>query len=136
MLDKVNYARITITHVCFIALTLANVNIKHPISVSLRYLKTHLFPKKACSDVSRFILSSIFTSDPNLTDLTDVFHLLTTIVYLAIQVACFDAIFGRITDMIGHLFYLHIVKSTANDRQGFFIMTSTSHFSFSYVFIL
>ena len=73
--------------------------------------KKSAFPKKARSDVSRFILSRIITSDPNLAALSDVYHLLTTIVYLAIQVACFDAIFDCITNMIGRLFNLHIVKS-------------------------
>ena len=34
--------------------------------------------------------------------------------YLAIQVACFDAIFDCITDVIGRLFNLHIVKSTTS----------------------
>ena len=75
-----------------------------------------VFPKKACSDVSRFILTRIFTSDPNPTALSVVYRLFTTIVYLAIQVACFDAIFGCITNMIGRLFNLHIVKSTPNNQ--------------------
>ena len=101
-----------------------------------------LFPKKAFSDISRFILSRIFTSDPNPTALSDVYRLFTTIVYLAIQVACFDAIFDCITNMIGHLCNLHNLKSTPNNqtwkRRGFliFILTLTSHFTFSYVFIL
>ena len=101
-----------------------------------------VFPKKACSDVSRFILSRIFTSDPNLAALSDVYHLFTTIVYLAIQVACFDAIFDCITNMIGRLFNLHIVKSTPNNqtwkRRGFLDLYSdvNVHFTFSYVFIL
>ena len=50
-----------------------------------------VFPKKACSDVSRYILSRIFSSDPSPTVLSDVYRLFTTIVYLAIQVASFDA---------------------------------------------
>ena len=85
----------------------------------------------------RFIISSIFTSDPYPAALSDVYRLFTTIVYLAIQVACFDAIFDCITNMIGRLFYLHIVKSTLNNRawkrRGFliFILTLTSHFTFS-----
>ena len=101
-----------------------------------------VFPKKACSDVSRFILSRLFNSDPNPTALSDVYRLFTTIVYRAIQVACFDAIFDCITNMIGRLFNLHIVKSTPNNqtwkRRGFliFILTLTSHFTLSYVFIL
>ena len=101
-----------------------------------------VFPKKACSDVSRFILSRISTSDPYPTALTDVYHLFTTIVHLAFQVACFEAIFDCITNMIGRLFNLHIVKSTPNnqtwERRGFliFILTLTSYFTFSYVFIL
>ena len=101
-----------------------------------------VFPKKAGSDASRFILSRIFTSDPNPTALSDGYRLFTTIAYLVIQVACFDAIFDCITNMIGRLFNLHIVKSTPNNqawkRGGFliFILTLTSHFTFSYVFIL
>ena len=93
-----------------------------------------VFSKKACSDVSMFILSRIFTSDPNPTALSDVYRLFTTIVYLAIQVACFDCI----TSMFGRLFNLHIVKSTPNNQtwknRGFliFILTLTSHF---FVFI-
>ena len=75
-----------------------------------------VFPKKTCSDVSRFILSRIFTSDPNPTALSDGYGLFTTSVYLAIQVACFDAIFDCITNMIGRLFNLHIVKSTLNNQ--------------------
>ena len=47
---------------------------------------------------------------------------ITTIVYLAIQVACFDCIMN----MIGHLFNLHIIKSMPNNqtwkRQGFLIL--------------
>ena len=69
---------------------------KHPTSVILRYLRSQFFTKKACSDVSRFILSRIFTSDPNPTALSDVYRLFTTIVYLAIQEVCFDAIFDCI----------------------------------------
>ena len=63
-----------------------------------------VFPKKACSDVSRLILSRIFTNDQNPMALSDVYRLFTTIVYLAIQVACFDAIFDCITNVIGRLF--------------------------------
>ena len=101
-----------------------------------------VFPKKACSDVSRFILSPIFTSDSDTTALIDVYRLFTTIVYLVIQVACFDAIFDCIANLIGRLFDLHIVQSTLNNqtwkRRGLliFILTLTSHFTFSYVFIL
>ena len=100
------------------------------------------FSKKTCSDVSRFILSRIFTNDPNPAALSDVYRLFTTIVYISIQVACFDAIFDCITNMIGRLFNLHIVKSTPINqtwkRRGFLILilTLTSHFTFSYVFIL
>ena len=70
-----------------------------------------VFPKKACSDVSRFILSHIFTSDPNLTALSDVYRLFTAIVYLTIQIACFDAIFDCITNMIGRLCFICILSS-------------------------
>ena len=123
---------------CFVWLTLIYTPYQRISTVS----EKSVFPKKACSDVSRFILSRIFTSDPNLTALSDVYCLLTTIVYLAIQVACFDAIFDCITNMIGRLFNLHIVKSTQNNqtwkRRGFLviILALTSHFTFSYVFIL
>ena len=48
--------------------------------------------------------------------LKDVYRLFTTIVYLAIQVACFDAIFDCITNLIGRLFNLQIVKSTPNNQ--------------------
>ena len=115
---------------------------KHLTSVLLRYPKKSIFPKKASSDVSRFILFRIFTSDLNPTALSDVYRLFTTIVYLAFQVACFDAIFDCITNMIGRLFNLHNVKSTPNNqtwkRRGLLIiiLTLTSHFTFSYVFIL
>ena len=123
---------------CFVWLTSISTPYQRISTVS----EKSVFPKKACSDVSRFILSHIFTSDPNPTALSDVYRLLTTIVYLAIQVACFDAIFDYITNMTGRLFNLHIVKSTQNNqawkRRVFliFILTLTSHFTFSYVFIL
>ena len=65
------------------------------------------------------------TSDPNPMALGYVYRLFTTIMYLAIQVACFDAIFDCVTNMIGLLFYLHILKSTPNNqawkRQGLLI---------------
>ena len=75
-----------------------------------------VFPKKACSDFSMFILSRIFTSDLKLMAISDVYRLFTTVVYLAIQVACLDALFDCITNMIGRLFDLHIVKSTPNNQ--------------------
>ena len=37
--------------------------------------------------------------------------------YLAIQVACFDAIFDCIMNKIGRLFNMHIVKSTPNNQK-------------------
>ena len=101
-----------------------------------------VFSLESYSDVSRLIKSRIFTSDTNPTALSDVYRLFTTIVYLDIQVACFDAIFDCITNMIGCLFNLHIVKSTPNNqtwkRQGFLILILmlTSHFTLAYVFIL
>ena len=73
--------------------------------------------------------------------LRDVYCLFTAIGYLAIQVACFNAIFDCSANMIGRLLDLHIVKSTpcnqAGKRRGFliFALTFTSHFTFSYVFI-
>ena len=106
------------------------------------WLTSILTPYQRISTVSEKTVFPIFTSDPNPTALCDVYRLFTTIVYLAIQVACFDAIFDCITNMIGRLFNLHIVKSTQNNqtwkRRGFltFIMALTSHFTFSYIFIL
>ena len=123
---------------CFVLLS----SIQTPYQRSSTVSDKSVFPKKACSDVSRFILSLISTSDPNPTALSDVYRVFTTIVYLAIQVACFDAIFDCITNLIGRLFNLQIVQSTPNNqrrkRRGFliFILTLTSHFAFSYVLIL
>ena len=37
--------------------------------------------------------------------------------YLVIQEACFDATFDCITNKIGRLFNLHIVKSTPNNQK-------------------
>ena len=80
----------------------------------------------------------MFTSDPNPTALSDVYRLFTTIVYLAIQVAYFDAIFDCITNMIGCLFNLHIVKLTPNNqtwkKTGFVDLYSDVNVTF-YVFI-
>ena len=117
-------------------------SIKTPYQRISTVSEKSVFHKKACSGVSRFILSLIFTSDLNPTALSDVYRLFTTIVYIAIQVACFDAVFDCITNMIGCLFNLHIVKSTSNNqtckRRGFtiFFLTLTSHFTFSYILIL
>ena len=121
---------------------LANVNINTLSTFFSTVCEKSVFSKKACSDVSRLILSRIFTRDQNQTTLSDVYRLFTTIVYLAIQEACFDAIFDCITNLIGRVFNLHIVKSTPNNqtwkRRGFliFILTLTPHFTFSYFFHL
>ena len=118
---------------CFVWLT----SIKTPYQRISTVSEKISFPKKACSDLSRFILSRIFTSDPNPSALSDVYRLFTTIVYLAMQVACFDSIFDCTSNTIGRLFNLHIVKSTPNNqiwkRRGLliFILTLTSHFTFS-----
>ena len=63
---------------------LANVNINTLPAYFYSIWKIS-FPKKACSDVSMFILSCMFTSEPKSTALSDVCRLFTTIVYLAIQ---------------------------------------------------
>ena len=81
---------------CFVWLTSIYTPYQRISTVS----EKSVFPKNACSDVSRFILSHMFTSDPNPTSLRAVYRLFTTIVYLAIQVACFDAIFDCIMNMI------------------------------------
>ena len=123
---------------CFVWLT----SILTPYQRISTVSENAIFSQESISDVSRFILSRIFTSDPNPAALINVYRLFTTIVYLDIQVACSDAIFDCITNMIGRLFDLHIVKSTPNNqtwkRRGFliFILTLTSHFTFSYVLIL
>ena len=88
---------------------LANVHINTLPAYSTVSEKS-VFPKKAWSDVSRLILSHIFTSDPNPTAQSDVYRLFTTIVYLAIQVACFDELFDCITNTFKRLFDFHIVK--------------------------
>ena len=93
-------------------------SIKTPYQRISTVSEKSVFPMKACSDVSRFILSHIFTSDPNPTALSDVYLLFTSIVYLAIQVACFDAIFDCISNTIGHLFNLHIVKRRQITKPG------------------
>ena len=58
--------------------------------------------------------------------------------YRAIQVACFDAIFDCITNMIERLFNLHIVKPTPNNqtrkKTGFLVLFSDVDVIF-YVFI-
>ena len=58
--------------------------------------------------------------------------------YLAIQVACFDAAFDCITNMIGRLLDLHIVKSTpiyqTFEKTGFLDLYSDVNVTF-YVFI-
>ena len=119
---------------CFVWLTSIYTPYQRISTVS----EKSVFPQKACSDVSRFILSRIFSSDLKPTALSDVYRLFTTIVYLAIQVACFDAIFDCITNMIGRLFNLHIVKSTPNNqtwkRRGFLDLYSDVNVTF-YVFI-
>ena len=58
------------------------------------------------------------TSDPNPTALSDVYRLFTLIGYLAIQVACFNAILDCIANMIGHLLDLLIVESTPGNHAG------------------
>ena len=71
-----------------------------------------------------------------MTALSDVYRLFTTIVYLAIQVACFNEISDCIMNMIGCLFNLHIVKSTSNNMEntGFIYLYSDGNVTF-YVFI-
>ena len=119
---------------CFVLLTSIYTPYQRISTVS----EKSLFPKKACSDVSRFILSRIFTSDLSPTALSDVYRLFTTIVYLAIQVACFDAILDCITNMIGRLINLHIVKSTPKNQtwntRGFLDLYSDVNVTFN-VFI-
>ena len=76
------------------------------------------------------------TSDPNPTALSDVYRLFTDIAYLAIQVACFNAILDCIANMIGLLPDLRTVKSTSCYQAGkilgflIFDLTFPSHFTF------
>ena len=108
-----------------------------PCFVWLTSVKTPYQRTSTVSEKSVFTRKHIFTRDPNPTALSDVYRLFTTIVYLAIQEACFNAIFDCITNTIGRLFNSHIVKSTPNNqtwkRRGFliFILTLTPHFTFS-----
>ena len=116
---------------------LANVNINTLPAYSYGIWKVS-FPKKACFDFSRSILSCKFTSDPKPAALSDVYRLFTTSVYLANQVACFDSIFDCIANMIGRLFDLHIVKSMPNNqtwkRRAYLDLYSDVNVTF-YVFI-
>ena len=68
--------------------------------------------------MSRFILSRIFTSDPNPTALSDVYRLFTTIVYLVIHLACFDEIFRGISNMIGRLFICTLSSRRQITKHG------------------
>ena len=97
---------------CFVWLTSIYTPYQRISTVS----EKSVFPKKACSGASRVFLTRIFTSDPNPMALSEVYRLFTTIVYLAIQVACYEAILDFITNLIGCLFKLHIVKSTPNNQ--------------------
>ena len=77
----------------------------------------------------------MFTSDPNPTALSDVYRLFTTIVYLAIQVTCFYAIFDYIANMIGRLLYLSSRRETTkHGKDGFLDLYSDFNYTF-YVFI-
>ena len=121
----------------YVVLCLANVK----INTLLAYFYG-IFPKKPYSNVSRFILPRMCTSDSNLTTLSDVYRLFTSIGYPVIQAVCLIAKLGCIANMIGRLLDLHIVESRpcnqAGKRRGFLIfdLMFTSHFTFSYVFIL
>ena len=98
--------------------------------VFLRYLKSQVF--------SKFILSRIFTRDQKPTALRDIYRLFTIIVYLVTHVACFDAIFDCISNMIGRLFLFAYCQVDANypsmEKTGFLDLHSDVHVTF-YVFI-
>ena len=119
---------------CFVWLT----SILTPYQRNSTVSEKSVFSKKACSDVSRLILSRISKCDSNPTALSDIYRLYTTIVYLTVQVACFDAIFDCIANLIGRLFNLQIAKSTLNNqtwkRRCFLIFYSYVNVTF-YVFI-
>ena len=88
---------------------------KHPASVFLRNLKRQFLPNISYSDVYRFILPRMCTSDPSPTALSDVYRLFTASGHLAIQVACFNALLDCFANMIVRLLDLHIVESTPCD---------------------
>ena len=97
----------------------------------------------ACNQNSFLLYYALFClANVNINTLPAYFYGIWKVSFSAIQVAWFDAIFDCITNMIGRLLNLHIVKPTPNNqtwkRRGFliFILTLTSHFTFSYVFIL
>ena len=112
---------------------LANVNIN-----TLPYFygsEKSVFPKNACSDFSRFILSRIFTSDPKPDGSKWRLSLIHCYCVSCHSSSAFWRNIWLHTNMIGRLFNLHIVKSTPNSqtwkRQSFmiFILTLTSHFT-------
>ena len=92
-------------------LCLTNVNVNAPLSQFNGFCKP-IVAEKACPVIYRFDISHTYTDNPNSTILSDVKCLFFVSAYLCIQVAGFDAIFDRHSSMLGHFFYLHIVKST------------------------
>ena len=96
---------------------------------NIPFLRTWLLKIFTLERILCLLLSRIFTSDPNPTALSDVYRLFTTIVYISIQVACFDAIFDCITNMIGRLFNLHIVKPNM-EKTGFLDLYSAVNVTF------
>ena len=78
------------------------------------------------------------TSDQNPAALSGIYRLFTVLRYLAIQIACFNAILECIANMIGRLLDFHIVESTPCNQVGkrrvFFDIRSDVHVTF-YVFI-
>ena len=106
-------------HLHYDVLSLAKVNLNTLLSVS----EKSFFSKNACSDASRFVLHCIYTNDTNSTALSDANCLFSVVVYHAIQVDGFDAIFDCITNMIGRFFICklssrrHVVKH-AKDLMG------------------
>ena len=117
--------RIESFHLHYVVLCLANAKINTLLADSTVSEKS-VFPKKSHSDVSR-----LFNLVCAPAVLCDVYRLFTAIGYLAIQVACFNAILDFIANMIGRLLDLHIVESTPSRRMTRFLdLRSDVHVTF------
>ena len=89
-----------------------NVNVNTPLTQFYGFCKV-IVEKKACPDICRVDLFHTCTDEPNSMTLSDVKCCSLVIVYLTIPVAGFDTnFFYWYFVMLGHFFYLHIVKST------------------------
>ena len=122
-------------------LYLTNVNVNTSLTQFYGFYKV-IVEKNACPNICRVDLFRTCTDEPNSTTLSDVKCCSLVIMYLYIPVAGFDTNILQLSVLLGHLFYLHIVKSTPGNQSckglGFlsFILTFTSYFTSSCLFIL